>query len=48
MHEFFLFYFRGKKDNLEGEIFEVLLTLSDFRAFKEIFLDYRAVSLIFY
>ncbi|KAK6622922.1 hypothetical protein RUM43_008773 [Polyplax serrata] len=33
-----------RKDNLDGEVFEVLLTLSDFTAFKEIFLDYRAMK----
>ncbi|XP_067651018.1 ADP-ribosylation factor-like protein 2-binding protein isoform X1 [Haliotis asinina] len=31
-----------RKDELEGEIFEILLTFSDFLAFKEMFLDYRA------
>lgn len=41
-----MFRFRKRKDNLDGEVFEVLLTLSDFTAFKEIFLDYRAVSLL--
>ncbi|XP_013380767.1 ADP-ribosylation factor-like protein 2-binding protein isoform X2 [Lingula anatina] len=31
-----------RKEELEGEIFEMLLTFSDFMAFKEMFLDYRA------
>ncbi|XP_048731840.1 ADP-ribosylation factor-like protein 2-binding protein isoform X1 [Ostrea edulis] len=31
-----------RKNELEGEIFEMLLTFSDFVAFKEMFLDYRA------
>ncbi|KAJ8303114.1 hypothetical protein KUTeg_019510 [Tegillarca granosa] len=31
-----------RKNELEGEIFEMLLTFSDFLAFKEMFLDYKA------
>lgn len=31
-----------RRNELEGEIFEMLLTFSDFMAFKEMFLDYRA------
>lgn len=31
-----------RKNELEGEIFEMLLTFSDFVAFKEMFLDFRA------
>lgn len=33
-----------KQANLEGEVFEVLSTITDFLAFKEMFLDYRAVK----
>ncbi|XP_071957777.1 ADP-ribosylation factor-like protein 2-binding protein [Antedon mediterranea] len=33
---------RSKKKQLEGEIFEMLLTFSDFVSFKEMFLDYKA------
>ncbi|KAJ8042360.1 ADP-ribosylation factor-like protein 2-binding protein [Holothuria leucospilota] len=33
---------KKKKDSLEGEIFEILLTFTDFLAFKEMFLDYKA------
>ncbi|KAF6025798.1 ARL2BP [Bugula neritina] len=33
-----------RKDELEGEIFEMLLTFSDFLSFKEMFLDYRAMK----
>lgn len=33
-----------KKSELEGEIFEILLSFTDFLAFKEMILDYRAVS----
>jgi hypothetical protein len=40
----FCFFLRERKNELEGEIFEMLLTFSDFLAFKEMFLDYRAVS----
>lgn len=44
------FYFIGflccrkRKDEIEGEIFEILLTFTDFVTFKEMMLDYRAVS----
>ncbi|KAK7505659.1 hypothetical protein BaRGS_00002930 [Batillaria attramentaria] len=31
-----------RKDELDGEIFDLLLTFSDFLAFKEMVLDYRA------
>ncbi|ESO88037.1 hypothetical protein LOTGIDRAFT_126924 [Lottia gigantea] len=33
-----------RKDDLEGEIFEMLLTFSDFVAFKDMFLDYKAAK----
>lgn len=33
-----------KQTELEGEVFEVLSTITDFLAFKEMFLDYRAVN----
>lgn len=42
----YLFNFRERRNELDGEIFEMLSTFSDFMAFKEMFLDYRAVSLI--
>ncbi|MGH0165225.1 UNVERIFIED_CONTAM: hypothetical protein FKN15_048476 [Acipenser sinensis] len=32
------------KDEIAGDIFDMLLTFTDFLAFKEMFLDYRAVS----
>ncbi|KAF3817813.1 hypothetical protein GH733_013100 [Mirounga leonina] len=32
------------KDEVAGDIFDMLLTFTDFLAFKEMFLDYRAVS----
>lgn len=35
---------RARKDELDGEVFDVLFTFSDFTAFKEMFLDYKAVS----
>ena len=38
-------FFSERKDELEGEIFEILLTFSDFVSFKDMFLDYRAVSI---
>eukprot|EP00076_Gallus_gallus_P044547 XP_025010085.1 ADP-ribosylation factor-like protein 2-binding protein [Gallus gallus] len=33
------------KDEMAGDIFDMLLTFTDFLAFKEMFLDYRAVSM---
>ncbi|XP_022098080.1 ADP-ribosylation factor-like protein 2-binding protein [Acanthaster planci] len=33
-----------KRKNLDGEIFEILLTFSDFLSFKEMFLDFRAAK----
>ncbi|KYQ54562.1 ADP-ribosylation factor-like protein 2-binding protein [Trachymyrmex zeteki] len=35
---------KQKQMELEGEVFEVLSTITDFLAFKEMFLDYRAVK----
>lgn len=43
-----LFCFRDRKDELNGEIFEELFTLTDFMFFKEMFLDYKAVSTVLY
>ncbi|XP_017761473.1 PREDICTED: ADP-ribosylation factor-like protein 2-binding protein, partial [Eufriesea mexicana] len=40
----FLEYLNNKQNELEGEVFEVLSTFTDFMAFKEMFLDYRAVK----
>ncbi|XP_011068276.1 PREDICTED: ADP-ribosylation factor-like protein 2-binding protein isoform X1 [Acromyrmex echinatior] len=37
---------KQKQTELEGEVFEVLSTITDFLAFKEMFLDYRAVCKI--
>uniref|UniRef100_A0A0V0GCJ8 ADP-ribosylation factor-like protein 2-binding protein n=1 Tax=Triatoma dimidiata TaxID=72491 RepID=A0A0V0GCJ8_TRIDM len=33
---------RKNQDHLDGEVFEMLYTLSDFSAFKEMILDYKA------
>lgn len=48
MHFIYLFMgcicCRARKDELDGEVFDVLFTFSDFTAFKEMFLDYKAVS----
>uniref|UniRef100_A0A0B7AGV8 ADP-ribosylation factor-like protein 2-binding protein n=2 Tax=Arion vulgaris TaxID=1028688 RepID=A0A0B7AGV8_9EUPU len=41
MQEFFQ-NLQARKNELEGEIFEILLTFSDFMAFKEMLIDYRA------
>ncbi|EGI69431.1 ADP-ribosylation factor-like protein 2-binding protein [Acromyrmex echinatior] len=35
---------KQKQTELEGEVFEVLSTITDFLAFKEMFLDYRAMK----
>ncbi|XP_014260637.1 ADP-ribosylation factor-like protein 2-binding protein isoform X1 [Cimex lectularius] len=40
--EFFQNELRKNKGILEGEVFDMLYTLSDFSAFKELMLDYRA------
>ena len=37
-------FYRKRKHELQGEIFEMLLTFSDFVAFKEMFIDYKKVS----
>lgn len=42
----FLQLLSNRRNKLEGEVFEVLLTFTDYVAFKEMFLDYRAVSII--
>ena len=33
-----------RREELDGEVFEILLTFSDFLSFKEMFIDYKAVS----
>ncbi|XP_006614296.1 ADP-ribosylation factor-like protein 2-binding protein [Apis dorsata] len=40
----FLNYLNNKQNELEGEVFEVLSTFTNFMAFKEMFLDYRAIK----
>ncbi|XP_003398735.1 ADP-ribosylation factor-like protein 2-binding protein isoform X1 [Bombus terrestris] len=40
----FLEHLNNKQNELEGEVFEVLSTLTDFMSFKEMFLDFRAVK----
>lgn len=40
----FLQHLTNRRNELEGEVFEVLSTFTDFVAFKEMFLDYRAVK----
>lgn len=35
---------RQHKEEVPGDIFDMLLTFTDFMAFKEMFLEYRAVS----
>ena len=38
--------FRSRKKELDGEVFEILLTFTDFVSFKELVLDYKAVSML--
>ncbi|KAF3428277.1 hypothetical protein E2986_09147 [Frieseomelitta varia] len=40
----FLKHLNNKQNELEGEVFEVLSTFTDFMSFKEMFLDYRAMK----
>ena len=40
-----MYPFSEKRPELDGEVFEVLETFTEFLAFKEMFLDYRAVSI---
>ncbi|KAK1120002.1 hypothetical protein K0M31_012732 [Melipona bicolor] len=40
----FLEHLNNKQNELEGEVFEVLSTFTDFMSFKEMFLDYRAMK----
>jgi hypothetical protein len=40
------FTFRSRKDQIGGDIFDMLLSFSDFLTFKQMFLDYKAVSFL--
>ncbi|XP_069674963.1 ADP-ribosylation factor-like protein 2-binding protein [Periplaneta americana] len=40
----FIEHLQTRKNELDGEVFEILFTFSDFLAFKEMFLDYKAVK----
>nr|XP_012151127.1 PREDICTED: ADP-ribosylation factor-like protein 2-binding protein isoform X2 [Megachile rotundata] len=40
-------YLNNRQKELDGEVFEVLSTFTDFVAFKEMFLDYRAYDIVF-
>lgn len=42
--ESFTSQLQERKDELEGEVFEILFTFTDFLVFKEMFLDYKAVK----
>ena len=35
---------RSRREELDGEIFEILITFEDFLEFKQLMLSYRAVS----
>ena len=43
---FFIFIFRHRQDQIGGDILEMLLSFTDFLAFKQMFLDYKAVSIV--
>jgi len=43
-NSFLFFPIRQHKDEVSGDILDMLLTFTDFMAFKEMFIDYRAVS----
>jgi len=36
---------RARRDELDGEVFEILLTFTDFVSFKEMMLDYKGVGI---
>ncbi|PNF26080.1 ADP-ribosylation factor-like protein 2-binding protein [Cryptotermes secundus] len=42
--EKFIEQLQTRRSELDGEVFEILFTFSDFTAFKEMFLDYKAVK----
>lgn len=42
--ESFISQLQDRKDDLDGEVFEILFTFSDFLVFKEMFLDYKAMK----
>uniref|UniRef100_A0A183T2H5 ADP-ribosylation factor-like protein 2-binding protein n=1 Tax=Schistocephalus solidus TaxID=70667 RepID=A0A183T2H5_SCHSO len=51
VHAFFfldLLFYRNKNDALDGEVFEMLITFTDFMAFKELMIDYKKVILSFH
>lgn len=37
-----------RQDGLEGEVFEMLLTFTDFMAFKEMMIDYKKVIILLF
>ncbi|XP_040573957.1 ADP-ribosylation factor-like protein 2-binding protein isoform X1 [Lepeophtheirus salmonis] len=41
--KYFIQEFEERKSSLEGEVFDMLFTLTDFMAFKEMFIDYKIV-----
>ncbi|XP_067007704.1 ADP-ribosylation factor-like protein 2-binding protein isoform X2 [Anabrus simplex] len=42
--ETFVKQLEQRREDLDGEVFEMLYTFSDFLAFKEMFLDYKAIK----
>lgn len=40
--------FRTKQSELEGEVFDILVSFTDFISFKEMLLDYKAVCMFYF
>ena len=42
--EAFLFELAGRREELDGDVFEMLFTLTDFAAFKDLFVSFRQTT----
>ena len=42
----FFSVFRNRQDQIGGDILDMLLSFTDFMAFKEMFLEYKSVSIL--
>jgi len=45
-HNILLWTCRSRRDELDGEVFEILLAFTDFVSFKEMMVDYKAVGIM--
>lgn len=43
---FYCSIYRTRQDQIGGDILDMLLSFTDFMAFKEMFLEYKAVSIV--